>query len=274
MENKPAKKTWRLRLYEIIFESDTPAGKAFDVALLFFIVGSVAVIFLESIPEYRSAYGRLFSRLEIFFTAIFTLEYILRLLAVPKPLKYMRSFYGIIDLAAILPTYLAILFPHLHFLLVIRVLRLLRIFRIFKMVRFLSESLVIVTALWRARRKIFVFFFSVILITIVAGALMYVVEHQENEDFRSIPESIYWAIVTLTTVGYGDISPVTPLGKFIASFIMLLGYCIIAVPTGIVSASIVKEMKEHESNLQTCPHCFRQGHDTNASYCKYCGQHL
>jgi voltage-gated potassium channel len=274
MENKPAKKTWRLRLYEIIFESDTPAGKAFDVALLFFIMGSVAVIFLDSIPEYKAAYGPFFYTLEIFFTVVFTLEYILRLISVPKPLKYMRSFYGLIDLAAILPTYLAILFPHLHFLLVIRILRLLRVFRIFKMVRFLSESLVIVSALWGARRKILVFFFSVILITIVAGALMYVVEHQENEGFRSIPESIYWAIVTLTTVGYGDISPITPLGKFIASFIMLLGYCIIAVPTGIVSASLVKEMKEHEANLQTCPHCFKQGHDTNASFCKYCGHHL
>lgn len=274
MENKPAKNNWRLRLYAIIFESDTPAGKAFDVTLLFLITASVTAIFLESIPGYKSAYAGIFSNLEIFFTSIFTIEYILRLIAAPKPLKYMRSFYGVIDLLAILPTYLAILFPHLHILLVIRIIRLLRVFRIFKMVRFLSESLLLVNALWAARRKILVFFFSVILITIVAGALMYVVEHEKNESFRSIPESIYWAIVTLTTVGYGDISPITPLGKFLASFIMLLGYCIIAVPTGIVSASMVKEMKEYDSNLQTCPHCFKQGHDTNASYCKYCGNHL
>jgi len=274
MENTHAKKNWRTRLYEVIFESDTVAGKAFDVTLLLLITVSVAVIFLESVPEYRASYRRLFLILEIFFTIIFTIEYILRLICLPKPLKYMRSFYGVVDLASILPTYLVFLFPHFHFLRVLRVLRLLRVFRIFRMVDFLKESMVLVSALWGARRKILVFFFTVILITIAAGALMYVVETQQNEGFRSIPESIYWAIVTLTTVGYGDIAPITPLGKFIASFIMLLGYCIIAVPTGIISASMIKEFKEHESNRQTCPHCFRQGHDTNASYCKYCGQHL
>lgn len=274
MEKTPAKKSWKIRLYEIIFESDTIGGKIFDVALLFLIAASVIVILLESMPWLAAKYQRQFFLAEIGFTIIFTIEYILRLIAVPKPWKYVRSFYGAIDLAAILPTYFAIIFPQLHFLLLIRVLRLLRVFRIFRMVHFLNESLFLVNALWGARRKILVFFFAVILITMVAGATMYVVEHQKNPNFHSIPQSIYWAIVTLTTVGYGDVSPVTPLGKFLASFIMLLGYCIIAVPTGIVSASIVKEMKDHEANLQTCPHCFRQGHDLNASFCKYCGHPL
>ncbi len=274
MMQQGQKRTWRTKLYEVIFESDTFAGKFFDICLLLLIIASIITISLESIPGMYADYGPTFFYLEVFFTTIFTLEYILRLVAVKKPMNYVKSFYGIIDLVAIVPTYLAVLFPQLHFLLLIRALRLLRIFRIFKLVHFLKESLFLVNALWNARRKILVFFFSVILITIVSGSMMYVIEYEHNPVFHSIPQSVYWAIVTLTTVGYGDISPVTPLGKLLASFIMLLGYCIIAVPTGIVSASIVKEMNKEDVTAQTCPDCLKQGHDSNALYCKFCGSHL
>jgi voltage-gated potassium channel len=267
-------KTFRDKLYEVIFESDTTAGKAFDVTLLFMIVASITSICLESIPSLYAEYPNTFFGLEVFFTAIFTLEYILRLIAVRKPLNYVKSFYGITDLLAIVPSYFALIFPSLHFLVVIRALRLLRLFRIFKLVHFLNESLFLVNALWNARRKILVFFFAVILMTIIAGSLMYVIEHNANQDFHSIPQSIYWAIVTLTTVGYGDISPITPLGKILASFIMLLGYSIIAVPTGIISASLVKESSNEKVSAQTCPNCMQQGHEANAVFCKYCGHKL
>jgi len=262
------------KLYEIIFEADTVAGKIFDIFLLSLITISVVVIFLESVPSLQIKYQPLFHTLEVTFTFIFALEYLLRLWVLPQPMKFAKSFYGIIDLMAIIPTILELVFPQLHFLLIIRALRLLRIFRIFRMLNFLKDSLVIVNSLWAARRKIMVFFFAVILITIIAGTVMYMIENGQNNGFSSIPKSIYWAIVTLTTVGYGDVTPITALGKTLASFIMLLGYCIIAVPTGIVSASIAKEMSKHDVNTQTCPQCFKEGHDTNASFCKYCGEHL
>lgn len=269
-----AKKSFREKLYEVIFESDTTAGKIFDVSLLFLIVASITGICLESIPSLYAEYQHTFFALEILFTTLFTIEYILRLIAVRKPLNYIKSFYGITDLLAIVPSYFALFFPSLHFLVVIRALRLLRLFRIFKLVHFLNESLFLVNALWNARRKILVFFFAVILMTIIAGSLMYVIEHNTNDDFHSIPQSIYWAIVTLTTVGYGDISPITPLGKLLASFIMLLGYSIIAVPTGIISASLVKESSVEKVSAQTCPNCMRQGHEVNAVFCKFCGHKL
>jgi len=262
------------KLYEIIFEADTVAGKIFDIFLLSLITISVVVIFLESVPSLQIKYQPLFHTLEVTFTFIFALEYLLRLWVLPQPMKFAKSFYGIIDLMAIIPTILELVFPQLHFLLIIRALRLLRIFRIFRMLNFLKDSLVIVNSLWAARRKIMVFFFAVILITIIAGTVMYIIENGQNNGFSSIPKSIYWAIVTLTTVGYGDVTPITALGKTLASFIMLLGYCIIAVPTGIVSASIAKEMSKHDVNTQTCPQCFKEGHDINASFCKYCGEHL
>ena len=268
------KGTWREHLYEIIFEADTFAGKMFDICLLVMILASVITISLETIPSLQVRYENLFFYLELIFTVIFSIEYILRLVASQKPFNYMKSFYGIVDLLSILPTYLAIIFPSFHYFLVIRVLRLLRIFRIFKMVHFLQESLHLLTALWNARRKIAVFFLSVILITIVCGAVMFIIENEHNESFHTIPQSIYWAIVTLTTVGYGDISPVTPLGKLIASFIMLLGYCIIAVPTGIVSANLIKEMTDIKVTTQTCPNCHKQGHEIDAVFCKFCGTHL
>ncbi|MCP9751788.1 ion transporter [Ferruginibacter sp. HRS2-29] len=267
-------KTWRTKLYEVIFESDTVAGKIFDICLLLLITASIVVICLESVESLYAKYWHLFVVIELMFTVIFTIEYILRLIAVPRPMGYIKSFYGVIDLLAIVPTYLAIIFPSLHFLLVIRALRLLRVFRIFKMVHFLNESLFLVNALWAARRKILVFFFSVILITVIAGSFMFVIEHNVNKSFNSIPQSVYWAIVTLTTVGYGDISPITPLGKVLASFIMLLGYCIIAVPTGILSASIANEMRKEKLTTQTCPVCLKQGHETDAKFCKFCGAHL
>src|SRR6218665_2906085 len=187
-------KNWRTKLYEVIFESDTVAGKIFDVCLLFMITSSIVVICLESVESLYAKYWHLFIGLELMFTIIFTVEYVLRLIAVPKPLGYMKSFYGIIDFLAIIPTYLAIIFPSLHFLLVIRALRLLRVFRIFKMVHFLNESLFLINALWNARRKILVFFFSVILLTIIAGSFMFVIEHKVNDSFSSIPQSVYWAI--------------------------------------------------------------------------------
>lgn len=267
-------KTWREVLYEIIFEADTVAGKVFDVMLLLLIIASLITVSLESVDAYYAKYHQLFFILEIAFTIIFSIEYILRLISTKNPFNYAKSFYGIIDLVSILPTYLIFFFPQLHYLLLIRSMRLLRVFRIFKMVHFLNESLYLVNALWESRRKIFVFFFFVILLTIVCGSIMFVIESGHNDAFHSIPQSVYWAIVTLTTVGYGDISPVTPLGKVLASFIMLLGYCIIAVPTGIVSATMIKKIAAHKVTTQSCPNCHRQGHEIDAVYCKFCGETL
>ena len=272
--NASEKPTFRERLYEIIFEADTPAGKIFDVLLLIAIVGSVITISLESVQSYYAKYHSLFFCIEIFFTLVFSIEYILRLYVSKNAWNYAKSFYGLIDLLSILPTYLAFFLPQVHYLLLIRSLRLLRVFRVFKMVHFLNESLYLLASLWSARRKILVFFFSVILLTIVCGTVMYVVEHNQNESFSSIPQSIYWAIVTITTVGYGDISPVTPLGKLMASFIMLLGYCIIAVPTGIISATMVQQLNKHKVTTQSCPYCHKYGHESDAEYCKFCGNKL
>ena len=270
----PAKKNFRKKLYDIIFESESFAGKLFDISLLILIVISMIIIMLETIPGVEKAWSHLLFRIDMFITIIFTIEYVLRLYSSEKPWNYAKSFYGIIDLFAILPVWVGLIFPEAHFLLVIRIFRLLRVFRIFKMIHFLEESSFMMNALWQSRRKIFVFFFFVILITTIAGVFMFVIESPFNDGFSTIPQSIYWAIVTLTTVGYGDISPITPIGKVIASLIMLLGYCIIAVPTGIISANLARELKSHDANTETCPHCFKQGHDKNAAYCKFCGHHL
>lgn len=263
----------RKRLYTVVFEADTPAGRAFDVTLLVLILGSIVVISLETIEPIYQRHQRLFWGLDWSFTVIFTAEYLLRLWVVNKPLKYATSFYGIIDLLAVLPTYLNLIYPDLHFLLVIRSLRLLRVFRVFGLVHFLNESNFLLQSLWTSRRKILVFLLSVVLTTVISGALMYVIEHEHNPSFSSIPQSVYWAIVTLTTVGYGDISPETALGRLLASFLMLLGYCIIAVPTGIVSASLLRGVHRQPTS-QTCPNCLRQGHEADAVYCKFCGTHL
>ena len=263
---------WRDRLHEIIFEADTPAGKLFDVVLIWSIVLSVAVVLLDSMITVRAKYGDLLYAAEWFFTILFTIEYILRLISVDKPLKYATSFFGVVDLLAILPTYLSLFLPGSQYLLTIRVLRLLRIFRVFKLVNYVNEARVITTALRASRRKISVFLFAVMIIVVIIGSLMYVVEGAEN-GFVNIPTSIYWAIVTLTTVGYGDLSPQTALGKIIASIVMIIGYAIIAVPTGIVTAELAQAAKVRVST-QACPSCGLEGHDHDAKYCKYCSAHL
>ncbi len=273
-QQKPAKTSarWRLRLHEIIFEADTPEGRAFDIILLVSITTSVITVFLESVQSLNARYGPLFIAIEWFFTVLFTLEYVLRILSVRRPLQYIFSFYGFVDLFAILPTYLSVLFPVGHYLLVIRVLRMLRIFRVFKLVEYLYEANLLWRAIIASRRKITVFLITVMTLVIVIGATIYVIEGEAN-GFTDIPTSIYWAIVTLTTVGYGDLAPRTALGKALASLVMLLGYGIIAVPTGIVTAEMVRNPSTTVST-QACPSCGREGHDPDAIYCKYCGNSL
>ena len=270
-ERKPKSDHWlRHRLHEIIFEADTPAGKLFDVILILSIVISVIVVMLDSVADLNVQYGQLFVFLEWFFTIIFTAEYVLRLSCIGRPSKYARSFYGIVDLLSILPSYVSLFLPSGKFFLVIRILRLLRVFRVLKLVQYVGESNYLQRALWASRRKISVFLLSVFLLMIIFGSVMYIVEGAEN-GFTSIPRSIYWAIVTMTTVGYGDISPQTSLGQAIASLVMILGYGIIAIPTGIVTAELT-----HKQNISTqvCPECSAEGHDINAKYCKFCGADL
>ncbi len=263
---------WRDQLHEIIFEADTPAGKLFDVVLIWSIIISVVVVLLDSIGAVRTRYGDWLYIIEWFFTILFTLEYILRLLSVRQPLRYATSFFGLVDLLAILPTYLSLFIPGSQYLLTIRILRLLRIFRVFKLAAYLSEAQLITAALRASRHKISVFLFTVLVIVVIIGSLMYVIEGEEN-GFSSIPTGIYWAIVTLTTVGYGDISPQTPLGKAVASLVMIIGYAIIAVPTGIVTAELAYTAKSRVST-QSCPTCGMEGHDHDAKHCKYCGAAL
>ncbi|MCB0560297.1 MAG: ion transporter [Lewinellaceae bacterium] len=262
------------KIHEIIFEADTPAGKAFDVVLLILIVASVLVVTLESVRGLQSHYNNFFYALEWFFTIIFTIEYILRLYCVYRPAKYATSFFGVIDLLAILPTYISLIIYGTQYLLVIRALRLLRVFRIFKLGHFLSEGEVIIRALKASRAKITVFLTFILLLIIIIGSIMYLVEGGQNEGFSSIPRSIYWTVVTLTTVGYGDITPVTELGQFLSAFIMILGYAILAVPTGIVSAEMVSDMRKNTLTNQACRYCGKEGHETDAVFCKYCGERL
>jgi len=259
------------KLYEIIFEADTPAGKLFDVSLLVVIVISVALVVLESVPNINQNYHQLLKVLEWIITLIFTIEYILRVVIVKKPLHYIFSFYGIIDLLSVLPTYLGFFIVGSHSLVVIRILRLLRIFRILKITRYTQAGRSLAKALWASRAKISVFIFFVIILVIIVGTLMYIVEGPEH-GFTSIPQGIYWAIVTLTTVGYGDISPETPVGQFFASTVMIMGYAIIAVPTGIVTAEIINPSKD--KNTQVCPHCLYPTHDDDAVFCKKCGSKI
>ncbi len=262
---------WRRRLHEIIFEADTRAGRLFDLILLWLIVASVVVVMLESISSLREDFGEAFYYIEWIFTVLFTIEYILRLISVRRPLAYAFSFFGVIDLLAIVPGYLSLLLPGTQYLLTIRILRLLRIFRILKLAEYISEARVITTALRASRRKISVFMLAVLSIVTVVGSLMYVVEGEQN-GFTDIPTSIYWAIVTLTTVGYGDLSPKTPLGKMLASIVMIMGYAIIAVPTGIVTAELTRSNRRFSS--QVCPECHAQDHDADAVFCKYCAANL
>lgn len=259
---------WRQRLHTVIFESDTPAGRGFDIALIIAIVASIVVVMIESVAGYRAQWGPQLFAIEITFTILFTIEYVLRLIAVRKPLSYARSFFGVIDLLAIMPTWLAILVPGAQFFLTIRVLRLLRIFRILKLTEYLSEAGVIMSALRASRRKISVFLFTVITLVVIIGALIHMVEGPEN-GYTDIPISMYWTIVTLTTVGYGDLAPKTALGKLLASAVMVIGYAIIAVPTGIVTSEFTMQRRGH--SRQACPSCGREGHDDDATHCKYCG---
>lgn len=260
------------KLHEIIFEADTPAGKAFDVLLIISIVMSVTAVMLDSVTSVREVYGDLLYRVEWFFTILFTIEYGLRLLSVRRPIMYAISFFGIVDLLAIFPTYLNLVIAGTHYLLVIRILRVLRIFRILKLVHYVGEAGVLMQALRASRRKITVFLFVVFTLVIIFGAMMYIIEGEEN-GFTSIPRSTYWAIVTLTTVGYGDISPKTTLGQALASLIMIMGYSIIAVPTGIVTVEMSKAFGQPIST-QACPECSAEGHAINAVYCKFCGSRL
>lgn len=266
-------KTWRQELHEVIFESNTRLGKAFDVSLLVCILLSILVVMLDSVESLHQRYGNIFYVIEWCFTGIFTLEYILRLLSVKRPMQYVFSFLGVVDLLALIPMYLSVLLTGAQSLLVLRALRLLRIFRIFKLTHFLSEMSFLGVALKSSAKKISIFMLAVLTLVVILGSIMYLVESEEN-GFKSIPDSIYWAIVTITTVGYGDISPVTPLGKLIASVIMLLGYGIIAVPTGIVTTEMALLARSKRYSVETCPGCGKEGHDKDANFCKICGEKL
>ena len=264
---------WRLRLYIIIFEADTRLGRAFDLALLGLIVLSVGIVMLDSVEAIRAQWGTLFSWLEWFFTIVFSIEYILRLLCVRKPLRYATSPLGIIDLLAVAPTYLALFFPGLHALIDVRVLRLLRIFRILKMAAYVAEFRELGSALMSSRRKIAVFMTFVLMMVIVMGTLMYVIEGPES-GFTSVPVSIYWAITTVTTVGFGDITPKTDLGRLLASAMMLLGWGTLAVPTGIVSAEFATRRERQTPTTRTCHECLSEGHLATAKFCRDCGAAL
>ncbi|PPK88524.1 voltage-gated potassium channel [Neolewinella xylanilytica] len=264
----------RQRIHEIIFEADTPAGKLFDVVLLGLITFSIIIVMLESSEDYNEQYGAFFWYTEWFLTIIFTIEYVLRLWVTIRPLQYALSFYGIVDVLAILPSYLTLVLPNAQYFLIIRILRLMRVFRIFKLGQYLSEGDQLRRALVASRNKIAVFLFSVTILVIIIGSLMYLIEGGGNEGFSSIPRAVYWAIVTITTVGYGDITPQTQIGQFLSAIVMILGYAIIAVPTGIVTNEIINTNKQSEVSTQVCRFCAREGHAADAIYCKYCGGRL
>ncbi len=262
----------RARLHEIIFESNTPAGKAFDVALLWAILLSVLAVMLESVAPIRARYGVTIRNAEWVFTVLFSLEYVLRLFSVSRPLLYARSFFGLVDLLAILPSFVSLLLPGAQSLLVVRVLRLLRVFRVLKLASFLGQAEVLLTALRASRPKITVFLGAVLSTVVIMGSVMYMVEGEAN-GFDSIPRGMYWAIVTMTTVGFGDITPKTVTGQFIASVLMILGYGVLAVPTGIVSVELAAASR-HGINPEACPGCGAEGHDVDAVHCKFCGTRL
>ena len=267
---------WQQRLHTVIFEADTPGGKRFDLWLLVAIVISVIAVCLESVQSINAKYESVFKVIEWTLTILFTIEYVLRLACVRRPIRYAVSFYGIVDLVSILPTYLSILLPRAQSLAVVRALRLLRIFRILKLGHFVVEAAQLQAALRASSRKIIVFMGAVLTLVLIIGSLMYLIEGREDgTGFTSIPQSIYWAIVTLTTVGYGDIAPVTTLGKFLASSVMILGYCIIAVPTGIVAAEMTRKRDPTRPiSTQVCPTCTAEGHDRDAKFCRHCGARL
>ncbi|GMA16346.1 ion transporter [Deinococcus metallilatus] len=267
-----ARAPWRVALGNIIFNNDTPAGRAFDLVLIVLIFVSILVVMLDSVGSIRATYGPLFEWAEWALTLVFTVEYVLRLISARHATHYATSFFGVVDLLSILPGYLDLLLPGANYLLIVRVLRLLRIFRILKLARYLNEASVLTEAMRASAAKITVFLAVVLTLVTIIGALMYVIEGPAN-GYTSIPTSIYWAIVTLTTVGFGDITPKTPLGKGLASLAMILGYGILAVPTGIVTVSLSRAQGRRRSE-RTCPRCGLQGHDADARYCKRCGELL
>ncbi len=257
------------KIHTIIFGTDTPAGKLFDMVLIYLILLSVLAMVLDSVSEIEARFGDWLHLLEWSFTLIFTVEYLVRIYCSPNPWRYIRSFYGVVDLLSILPTYLGIFMDGMSYLLMLRVLRVLRVFRILKLVRYLAEANTLARAMFASRRKILVFFSAVLVLSVLFGSLMYVVEGPQH-GFTSIPKSIYWTIVTITTVGYGDITPQTVIGQFIAAAAMLTGYSIIAVPTGILTAELASEM-QRERNLRRCHSCGVGGHESDAHYCRFCG---
>ncbi|MDF1563053.1 MAG: ion transporter [Deltaproteobacteria bacterium] len=263
---------WRHTLHEVIFEADTPAGKAFDLVLLLLIVASMVAVMLESVAPIAAEYGAWLRVAEWVLTLLFTLEYAARLLTVRHPLRFALSFYGLVDLAAVVPTYLSLLIPGAQSLLVIRALRLLRVFRVLKLVRFLGEAGELARALKQSREKVIIFLGVVLTVDLIVGTLMYLIEG-EASGFDSIPRGFYWAIVTMTTVGFGDIAPVTPLGQSLAALVMILGYGIIAVPTGIVTSELARARKPAVTT-QACRSCMAEDHDPDAKHCKHCGERL
>ena len=262
----------RDRLHEIIFEADTPSGKFFDVALLWAILLSVTTVMLDSVSWISAQHGTLLRGLEWFFTALFTVEYLLRIYCVERPARYVRSYFGLVDLVSILPTYLSFFVAGTQSLLVIRALRLLRVFRVLKLAKYLGEAQVLMAAARASRQKIVVFLVVVMTAVVIVGAAMYLIEGEEN-GFDNIPRAMYWAIVTMTTVGYGDISPKTVAGQSLAALLMILGYAMIAIPTGILSAELARKPLG-DVGTQACRDCAAEGHDHDASHCKYCGAAL
>lgn len=260
------------KLYEIIFGTYTPAGQRFDLLLIAAILISVLAVTLDSIAYQHQRFGQIFLYIEWFFTILFTLEYLVRLYCSPNPRSYARSFYGIVDLLSVLPSYIALFFTGAGFLMVIRLLRVLRIFRILKLIQYSGEANILIRSMLMARHKIFIFLFSVMIVVTIFGSLMYVIEGPIF-GFTSIPRSIYWAIVTVTTVGYGDITPQTVAGQFIASMAMLTGYAILAVPTGILSAELITEI-QRDRDAFACSNCENTGHERDAIYCRFCGTEL
>lgn len=270
-----ADRTLRDRIHEIIFEADTPGGKTFDITLLALICFSIVVVMLESSEDWNTKYRAAFYYIEWILTIIFTIEYVLRLWVTLRPLKYALSFYGIVDILAILPSYLTLLLPNSQYFLMIRILRLMRIFRVFKLGQYLNESEQLTRSLMASRNKIAIFLFAVTILVVIIGSIMYLIEGGTNDGFSSIPRAVYWAIVTITTVGYGDITPITKFGQFLSAIVMIIGYAIIAVPTGIVTNEMFNNSNRNKiTNTQACRYCSREGHANDAVYCKFCGGRL
>ncbi len=264
------KPSLKKRIYKIIFESKTPAGQLYDIMLIISILTSVTCVMLQTVSSIQIQFGKLLTTTEIFFTAIYTLEYIIRLWCAPKPAKYAKSFFGIVDLLGVLPTYISIIYPNMRFLQAIRILRTLRIFQILRLTKYEQDANDLIQAFRSSQRKITIFLLTILTLVVILGSVMFMIE-DADAGFTNIPISIYWAIVTLTTVGYGDIAPTTPLGQSIASLIMIMGYCIIAVPTGIVTVQFAEEKKKNNKK-EKCTNCNKEISDPNANYCSNCGK--